>query len=513
MTVQTTTIPVSVNYTSRDYYALREDLIARVKDRLPNWSATDPADFGVALVEAFAYLGDLIAYYVDRNANENSIYTATQRNSLLNISQTYGYIPAGYRQAYVEVTFTNSSSSDVILPQGTIVSGQVVTNDVVQPVYFTTIADAPVAAGSNYTVGANEGQPVWQKDISADPNYGELIGTSNGAPGLSYLLGQNPVVDGSITLYVQDGDVYTRWNQVQHLIDYGPSDLVYTVSSDEFNNVYINFGDGVSGAIPVIYSAIRASYVVGGGIIGNITTSLVDTLVYVPGLSETQLTAIQGVISATNNIVAVGGADPESNDQIRYLAPGTLRAGNRAVTLKDFNDLATTVSGVGLANSVASTWTSVTIYIAPTRNDNDPDPQPGLDGNGDPTPEYNGLAANVATFLSDKVLIGTTVTINPPVYVDVLVTVAYSNRPQYTTAEVELAIKNTLLSVFGYTGLTFQQNITPQNIEYQLNQLPQIQTAQVTALSRYGSSGLTTLQGAANEIFRFQEANINIGSM
>ena len=513
MTIQTTTIPVSVNYTSRDYYALREEIITRVRDRIPNWSASDPADFGLALVEAFAYLGDLIAYYVDRNANENSIYTATQRSSLLNIAQTYGYIPAGYRQAYVELTFTNASSSDITIPQGTIVSGEVVTNDVVQPVYFTTIADSPVLAGSNYTVGANEGRSIPQQDPTADPNYGELIGTSSGAPGLSYLLGKTPVVDGSITVYVQDGDVYTRWTQVQHLIDYGPSDLVYTVSYDEFNNVYINFGDGVAGAIPVIYSSIRAMYIVGGGVIGNITTSLVDKIIYIPGLSETQLTAIQGVVAVTNNIVAVGGSDPESNDQIRYSAPGTLRAANRAVTLKDFNDLATTVSGVGLANSVASTWTSVTIYIAPTRNDNDPDPQPGLDQNGDPTPEYNSLASNVADYLADKVLIGTTVTLQPPVYVDVLATVAYTKKPQYTTAEVELAIKTTLLSVFGYTGLTFQQTITPQNVEYQLNQLPQIQTAQVTTLCRYGNTGLTTLQGAANEIFRFQEANISIGAM
>lgn len=512
MTVQPSSIPISVNYTSRDYYSLRDDLITRVKDRLPNWAGTDEADFGVALIEAFAYLGDLIAYYVDRNANENSIYTATQRNSLLNIAQTYGYIPAGYRQSYVELTFTNSSTSDVTIPAGTVVSGQVVTNDVVQPVYFTTVADATVPASSSDTVGAEEGQTVQQVSATADPTYGELIGTSDGSPSLSFVLGNNPVVDGTVNVYVQDGDVYTKWTQVQHLIDYGPLDLVYTVSYDEYNNVYVNFGDGVAGAIPVIYSSVRATYIVGGGVLGNVSTNLLDTLVSVPGLSESQLTALQGIISVTNNIVAVGGSDPESNDQIRYSAPLTLRASNRAVTLQDFNNLATTVSGVGIANAVASTWSSVTIYIAPTRNVNDPDPQPGLDSNGNPTPEYNSLASGVTTFLSDKTLIGTTITVQPPTYVDAIVTVSYTKKPQYTTAETELALKTTIISTFGYTNLTFQQTITPQNIEYYLNQLPQIQNAQITALSRYGGSGLNTLTGAANEIFRFQESNINVGS-
>ena len=87
-TAQVSNIPISVDYTGRDYYSIREQLIARIQERIPEWTASDPADFGVALVEAFAYMGDLISYYIDRTANEFSLATATQRNSLLNIAQT-----------------------------------------------------------------------------------------------------------------------------------------------------------------------------------------------------------------------------------------------------------------------------------------------------------------------------------------------------------------------------------------------------------------------------------------
>jgi hypothetical protein len=121
-------IPISLDYTGRDYYSIREQLIARIQDRLPNWAASNPADFGVALVEAFAYMGDLMSYYIDRNVNESFIASATQRDSVLNIAQSYGYIPSGYRQANVTLTFTNSSETDVItIPAGTVISGDVIT--------------------------------------------------------------------------------------------------------------------------------------------------------------------------------------------------------------------------------------------------------------------------------------------------------------------------------------------------------------------------------------------------
>ena len=115
-------IPISVDYTSKDYYVLRDELIARVQDRIPEWTASDPSDFGVALVEAFAYMGDLISYYIDRNANESLITTATQRDSVINIAQTYGYIPSGYRQAFTLLTISNTSAAAVNIPAGTVIS-------------------------------------------------------------------------------------------------------------------------------------------------------------------------------------------------------------------------------------------------------------------------------------------------------------------------------------------------------------------------------------------------------
>jgi hypothetical protein len=584
VTTQISTIPVSVDYTARDFYSIKDKLIARIQARIPNWTASDPADFGVAFVEAMAYMGDLISYYIDRNANENSIYTATQRNSVLNIAQTFGYTPAGYRQSFVNLTFNNSGDTDQTLFAGTVVSGQVTTGDVVQTLYFTTTADVTVVSGTSNTVLATEGQLVTLVSPTAIPTYGELIGTSDGSPNQTYMLLHSPVVDGTISIYIQDGDVYSQWNQVQHITDYGPSDLVYTSSYDQNDNLFITFGDGVSGAIPVPYSQIRAIYTVGGGDVGNIGSNIATNISYVPKLTDSQVTALKGTITVTNSTAAIAGSNPESTDQIRISAPASLRAANRAVTLKDYADLALSVNNVGKAQATAAVWSSVTLYIAPTRNAGTTDLQPGLNSDGSPSAEYTTLANNVSTYMADKLLIGSSLSVQPPTYVDAVLSLTYSLDPKYKQSDVTSSILSTLSIKYGYNAVSFKETIYPQDIEAVVNGLNGVKTARVTGLYRYGVpitsaaasgtaityttsaphglsvgstvtvtgfspsgynvtaasvatvadsthftvastqssgtatgtgafTGYSTLIGAANEIFRFQVSNTNIGTM
>jgi hypothetical protein len=509
-------IPISVDYTSKDYYSLRAELIARVQDRIPEWTASDPADFGVALIEAFAYLGDMVSYYIDRASNESFITTATQRRSVLNIAQSYGYIPAGYRQAYTTLTFSNTSATDITLPEGTVVSGEVVIGDSVQTVYFTTDAEVIIQQkiGENIStevVGASEGRSVSLVDPGNSNEYGELIGTSVGDASMSFQLGASPVVDDTIELYVQDGDTYSKWTQVQHILDSSALSQVFEVTNDEDDIVYVTFGDGVSGAIPIRYSEIRAKYTVGGGSLGNVSVGTLDTISYVSGLSENQLTALQSSITVTNEGNALGGSDPESLNQIRISAPLSLRANNRAVTLQDYADLALGVGNVGKASATAEIWTSVTVYIAPSRTATDTDNAPGLDDLGTPTLEYELLKTDVEDQLADKIMLGTTVTIQPPTYVNAIITITYTKLTQYTTTELETSIKGALLTSFGYTGMNFQDTIYPQDIEFILQQVNGVKTVRVTVLHREGESGLGNLVGQPNEIFRFLEENISIG--
>ena len=173
-----------------------------------------------------------------------------------------------------------------------------------------------------------------------------------------------------------------------------------------------------------------------------------------------------------------------------------MRSSNRAITLQDYEDLATTVTGIGKAKAYGSTWTSVTVYIAPSRNLNDTDIQPGLTETGSVSPEYTELATAASEYLADKLLIGSSVTIQPPTYSDLIIAVQYIQVPQYTQAEVDINIKKALLLVYGYTGMEFQDTIYPQDLEYILNQTEGVKTAKLISLYKNGS----TITGNATNV-------------
>lgn len=518
MTSPASIIPISSDYTSRDYYALREELIARIQNRIPEWKGNDPADFGVALVEAFAYMADNLNYYIDRVANENFIYTATQRQSILELAANLGYVPTGYRAASVLINLANDTLDDVTLPIGTQFLIDVVCEDEIKQLYFTTTEEVVALASSTTLVNTTNGEWVStrEENLAVSPDVSaELLGESSGTPNQIFGLSENQVVEGSVSIYVENGDIFEEWTQVSHITDSGPNDAVYTLAMDADNFVYAIFGDGVSGAIPTIGAAIKADYMVGGGILGNIPSGYVDGVHFIPGVSSEDLAAISGALTITNE-EGLGGAEPESNDNIRYAAPLFFTAQNRAVTLKDFANLALGVSQVGKANAIAESRESVVIFIGP-----DPDPTstwqyPGYDTGYDPAgtnspseTSWIPLKEAVLESLADKVMIGTTVTVAPPVYVTLNIQVQYTRLAQFTDAQVEAGIKQAIINQYSYGNSGFASVMYPEDVEYYLRQVSGVKSLQVKVLSKT-TTGRDVIIGADNEIFVFNEADIEI---
>jgi hypothetical protein len=536
MTAPVSSIPLSIDYTSRDYYALREELITLVKNRVNQdaanqWTGDNPADFGLALIESFAYVGDIVNFYIDRIANESYLPTATQRKNLLNLADLYGYIPTGYRNALLQVKFSNTREEEVILPSGTQVVGSVVCNDVVEDIIFTTaeVAVLPAAVGDavgEATVFAFHGESVALRDGNAaspsDPNdiAGELVGTSDGTPSQSFVLSENQVVEGSVEVFVRQGDIFSPWTAVTHLADFGPADAVYELRLDENNFISILFGDGISGVIPPNLSAIKVVYTVGGGTVGNIATGLVTEILRVPGVSPEDESLLISDIQVTNTTVGIGGAEPEDNRSIRNNATKAITALNKATSLEDYGALALNVSNVGKANATAAVWSSVTLYVAPQRNVTDLDPFPGYNqSQTELTAEWTALKSSVEAFFANKTIIGTTLTVAPPVYTPVGITVRFTAAAQYTDAQAKKDIEETIVNTYSYALLSFGQTITPEEIERILNSLISVKNAKITALYRTSdlvegeTPARNLLVGNPNEIFVFNEANLDVENL
>ena len=91
---------VQVNYVSRDYASIRQDLINYLKTFFPDqWQDFNVASPGMAMVELNAYVGDLLSYIADKKFNEMFLDGLTERVSAYRMAKTFGYKVPGVRPA------------------------------------------------------------------------------------------------------------------------------------------------------------------------------------------------------------------------------------------------------------------------------------------------------------------------------------------------------------------------------------------------------------------------------
>jgi len=472
-----------VDYTSRDYAAIRDDLISLIPKFLPEWTTTDASDFGITLIELFSYMGDMLNYYIDRAANEGFINTATQRSSVLSIANLLGYTPSIGTPATATLTFSNSTGSTIVVPALTEVATTTTVNGVTTQIIFETNTQVtvPAAVGAvrgTVSVAATQGETI----------SNEYLGDSNGTAYQSFTLSKTPLINGSVQITVNNV-VYTK---VDYLIDAGNNDPVYTVTTDADGVSYINFGDNISGRIPPITS-IYATYRIGGGASGNVGP---NTLTYL-------LTNVVGGLTVNNQDAASGGSNPEATDTIRFNAPFALSALNRAVSLKDYGALSIQVSAVAKAIAEAESFNNVTIYMAPYGDISLG--TPGVDINGDANTIFNNAAAKLLSFLTDKAPATTSVTILPPTYVPVNISLTLNILSQYRQTTVSDAVYAAIRNLLDFDNVVFAEEFPLQYVLTAISAIDGVAYADVSLLSRSDatftgniSAGSPTISNVSN---------------
>lgn len=379
--------PTAIDYTSKDWTGFVTSMLNYAAVIFPEWDTSSEGDFGVMLVELFAYMGDILSFYGDRLTQESYLPTATQRLSILNIAQLLGYVPTNGSPATGTITLqTTDPGVQVIVPAGTqLTTSFIATSD--QPIVYQTNEDVTVPEnGGTATVGVTQG--ITYSVVS--------IGVSNGTAAQSFQIPQADVEDGTVTVFVSSASGNVQWNQVTFLVDSGPDDQVYSLYVDQNQMTNIQFGDNINGTIPGIGLIIYATYTIGVGSAGNQSAGSVGIFitptagVFVPFQSSGS--------TLFQSTAMTGGSDPETNDQIRANAPQAYQVQQRAVSTADFAALALNVPGILMANAVANHATSVTLFaLGPNYQSAD-----------------SGLQANILTYFQNKTLAGTSLTIGTP---------------------------------------------------------------------------------------------------
>jgi hypothetical protein len=94
------------------------DAITR-EPALSNWRARSSDDFGVMLLEMWAYVCDSIAFYREVIGNEQYVRTARLRPSLRKIVDLLGYVPRPASSATVDLALLADGRQPIVLPAGT----------------------------------------------------------------------------------------------------------------------------------------------------------------------------------------------------------------------------------------------------------------------------------------------------------------------------------------------------------------------------------------------------------
>lgn len=107
-----------VNYTSRDYESLLQDFKDNIKALTELWYPEAEADPGMVIAKYIASVGDSLGVNLDWLANEIFAPSVSQRKDAEKIFGLIGYELSFYTAARTEISFTNSSSTQMTIDFG-----------------------------------------------------------------------------------------------------------------------------------------------------------------------------------------------------------------------------------------------------------------------------------------------------------------------------------------------------------------------------------------------------------
>ncbi|MFF6863721.1 putative baseplate assembly protein [Streptomyces ardesiacus] len=276
-----------------------------------------------------------------------------------------------------------------------------------QPFYTTS---PTVRSAEAYTIGGTTGA------VHAETVLDELLGESTGLPGQRLRLEHAPVVAGDppVLLQTADDNGWQDWNVVPHFAGSRPDDHHITLDAATGEIAFgpaVREADGTLrqyGAVPPKGSVVRARrYRTGGGRAGNVARGAVQVL----------RTSIPYVSEVVNREAARGGVDGETVEEAKLRAPITLRAQERAVTLRDYEELARRAAPEtaritcleGQENEYGAH--AVRVLVVPQAV-----PDPGGRLRFEQLVPGDALLSRITRHLDERRLIGTRLSVGPPYY-------------------------------------------------------------------------------------------------
>lgn len=277
------------------------------------WSDFNISSFSRNWAELLAYMGDQLNFYLDVQANESYLETATVPAFIIRLAQQNGFEPPTQQASSGKVTFTTSGPYTIEF--GTRLS----TGNGVE--FFTTRQilgnvseeiQVEVIQGTQFTESF-EAEGI-QNEEFITIEAGVIVDLENVNAAL-----RSPIV-------TVNGEGYSI---VSTPIESGPIDKSVTREILADGRTKLTFGDGVFGRRLNPNERIEVVYRTGGGTVGNIAAGQIEALV----------DTINNIDSVTNSDNITGGADQLGIEEIRARVPLAIKTTAGAVNIQDYGEI------------------------------------------------------------------------------------------------------------------------------------------------------------------------------
>lgn len=310
---------ISVNTSGKDFDSIIDSLIAFATIQYgPEasvtrvWSDFNLSSFSRNWAELVAYTGDQLMFYMDTQANQSYLRSATIPAFVIDIANQLGYeVPTQKSSSgKVQLQFTGPASVGQFYP---VFAGNT---------KFITTRSVTATQAGGIEVDAIQGS-IFNESFTADGIQNEefilietdiIVDITNPNPEL-----RSPIV-------VVNG---TTYNIVNTLVNSSPNSTDVIRKELPDGRTKLIFGDGIFGRRLVENETVNITYRNEGGTQGNIEAGEITTL-------GTAITNLSGV---SNSTPFSGGVDRLTLQQIKDRVPLSLKTVAGAVSLPDFADI------------------------------------------------------------------------------------------------------------------------------------------------------------------------------
>lgn len=439
-----------VSFLERSYDKIKAAFISRLKIKIPENQDFSENNILIILIEGMAALVEQIHGYIDSIARESFLTSSRRLSSVIKRSKEFDYRIKASSGALGDVLVTVYDSegkvlnilANLIIPKGTEFSGSGIT--------FVSIKDVAIVKGTSYVH-----VPVQQKAWTSGNN----LGTTTSAQSQKFQLPDN-YHDDSLEITI-NGET---WERVYTFGYSTPTSKHYLIDVNVDGNIYVVFGDGQYGQIPMPNNSVLGDYFTtlgtsGRVLSGSITAISTDNLV----LTNTGISSFK----VTNESNTVGGTDIEDINAIKRNCPISFRTLLRAVTRRDFTELALLVPGVAKSGLSYTSTDGLEIFVAPV-------------GGGDPN---SGLLTAVKEFYNEKCMIPHDPIIRPAGESEILLSLKIWGKYRKYSSEIKSQVTSVLTDNYSFNNADINTDIFLSDIQALVDNQTSVDHMKIVGLS------------------------------